>query len=140
MYNSIVVRYLVRLWDFFYGFYEESFLKKVVVSIAGFLKYLFKGSVVKDIFTSPKSLIELSVFYKLYSCIIDIGNRILKSVNRIFIRLKYGSIFFNFFRSFYIIIKKVIATTNIKQILFNSIVFKFIWDLFLVEEEGDQWW
>ncbi len=140
MYNSIIVRYLVKLWDFFSGYYEKSFVKKAADAKLGFLRYIFKGSVVKDVFTSDKSLIDLSFFYKIYSWLVDIINKILKIFNSCFKRLEVNSIFFSLIRGFNKSFNKVIDKTNIKKILLNSIIFKFIICLFSADEVGDQWW
>ncbi|TJX15195.1 hypothetical protein E9840_03790 [Tissierella creatinini] len=140
MYNSIIVRYLVKLWDFFSGYYEKSFVKKATDAKLGFLRYIFKGSVVKDVFTSDKSLIDFSFFYKIYSWLVDIINKILKIINLSFKRLEVSSIFFSLISGFNKSFNKVIDKTNIKEILLDSIIFKFIISLFSADEVGDQWW
>lgn len=140
MYNSVVVRSLVRLWSFFSGYYEGSLVKKVADSIGGFLRYLFKGSVVKDIFTSGKSLIDHSFFYRIYSWIIDVANRILKNINLTIKKWETGSMFFRIIRGINKGFKRTIVENNFRNLLLNSIILKFIIDLFSADEAGDQWW
>lgn len=81
MYNSIVVRFLVRIWNKFEIGYDNSFIKRIAVSIKKLINYLFFGSVTKDIFVSDKSIIEMSVFYKIYVKIIDTISKWIKYIN-----------------------------------------------------------
>lgn len=81
MYNSLVVRFLVRIWDSFIFGYDNSFIKKIADMIKKTVTYLFFGSVIKDIFVSDKSIIEISLFYKIYVKIVDTINKLIRSIN-----------------------------------------------------------
>lgn len=81
MYNSLVVRFLVRIWDLFMFGYDNSFIKKIADFIRKSITYLFFGSVTKDIFVSDKSIIEMSLFYKIYVKIVDTISKWIKSIN-----------------------------------------------------------
>lgn len=140
MYNSVVVRSLVRLWSFFSGFYQQSFVKKVADSIVRFFVFLFNGSEVEEIFVSEKSLIEPSVFYRIYSWIVDLANKILKTINFTIKRWEKGSSIFSVMMGVNRAFNRFFVKTNIKEIFLNSKVVKFIIDLFSADEVGDQWW
>lgn len=140
MYNSVVVRSLVRLWSFFSGFYQQSFVKKVADSIVRFFVFLFNGSEVEEIFVSEKSLIEPSVFYRIYSWIVDLANKILKTINFTIKRWEKGSSLFSVMMGVNRAFNMFVVKTNIKVIFLNSKVVKFIIDLFSADEVGDQWW
>lgn len=140
MYNSVVVRSLVRLWSFFSGFYQQSFVKKVADSIVRFFVFLFNGSEVEEIFVSEKSLIEPSVFYRIYSWIVDLANKILKTINFTIKRWEKGSSLFSVMMGVNRAFNRFFVKTNIKEIFLNSKVVKFIIDLFSADEVGDQWW
>ncbi len=140
MYNSVVVRSLVRLWSFFSGFYEQSLVKKLADLIGSFIRLLFKGSVVKEIFISGKSLIDRSLFYRIYTWLIGFANRILKAINVTIKKWEKGSKFFSVLMGINRGLKRTFVKTNIKDILINSIMVKFIIDLFSADEVGDQWW
>lgn len=81
MYNSLVVRFLVRIWNLFIFGYNNSFLKKITDFIKKAIIYLFFGSVTKDIFVSDKRIIEMSLFYKIYVKIVDTISKWLKIIN-----------------------------------------------------------
>ena len=81
MYNSLVVRFLVKMWNAFIFGYNNSFIKKTADWIKKSVTYLFFGSVTKDIFISDKSIIEMSLFYKVYAKIVDTISKLLKSIN-----------------------------------------------------------
>ena len=81
MYNSLVVRFLVKIWNAFIFGYNNSFVKKLADWIKRSVTYLFFGSVTKDIFVSDKSIIEMSLFYKIYVKIIDTISKLIKDIN-----------------------------------------------------------
>lgn len=81
MYSSLVVRFLVRIWNLFIFGYNNSLIKRIADSIKKAIILLFFGSVTKDIFLSDKSIIEMSVFYKIYVKIIDTISKMSKSIN-----------------------------------------------------------
>lgn len=81
MYNSLVVRFLVKIWNAFIFGYNNSLIKKIADWIKKSITYLFFGSVTKDIFVSDKSIIEISLFYKIYVNIVDTISKLLKSIN-----------------------------------------------------------
>lgn len=139
MYNSIVVRSLVRLWNFFALFYDESFLKRCVEAIKRFWMYISRGSAVKEFFISRNSLIDKTIFYRIYSLIIDIINKVLIAINAFFHRLKKASYFC---RSIKFIYEKTRSfyEKNLKIKMDSSSIVTFIRDLFSADEEGDQWW
>ncbi len=82
MYNSLVVRFLVKIWDSFIYGYNSSLIKKIADMIKKAVTYLFFGSVTKDIFVSDKSIIEMSLFYKIYVKIVDIISKWIKILNK----------------------------------------------------------
>lgn len=81
MYNSLVVRYLVKIWNAIIFGYNNSLIKKIADWIKKSIAYLFFGSITKDIFVSDKSIIEMSLFYKIYVKIVDTISKLLKSIN-----------------------------------------------------------
>lgn len=139
MYNSIVVRSLVRLWNFFALFYDESILKRCVDGVKGFWINISRGSRVKEFFVSKSSLIDKTIFYRIYSIIIDIINNILKSMNNFFKDLEKGSYFCKLIALFDGKIRSIYKR-SLKNQMESSFVARFIRDLFLADEEGDQWW
>lgn len=140
MYNSLVVRFLVKLWSFFSGFYDQSLVKKFADTIVRFLRFLFKGSELKEIFVSDKSLIDSSIFYRIYSGIIDLANKMLKSINLAIKRWEKGSAFFSVLIGINRAFNRLFVKTNVKEIFVSSIIGKFIIDLFSADEVGDRWW
>ncbi len=94
MYNSLVVRFLVKIWNIFIWGYNNSFLKKIGDVIKKAITYLFFGSVIKNIFVSDKSIIEMSLFYKLYVKIVDTINKLIKHINKYTKRIGNNSIMY----------------------------------------------
>ena len=83
MYNSLVVRFLVKIWNIFIWGYNNSFLKKIGDVIKKAITYLFFGSV-----------IEMSLFYKLYVKIVDTINKLIKHINKYTKRIGNNSIMY----------------------------------------------
>lgn len=81
MYNSIIVGFLVKTWNVFVSGYEYSLVKKVADGIKNFIYFLFKGSIVKGIFTEDKGLISKSRLYMIYSWILKKLDIALKKIN-----------------------------------------------------------
>ncbi len=81
MYNSLVIRFLVKVWNWIVGGYNNSFLKKIAYRIKKAVSYLFFGSVTKEVLVSDKSIIEMSLFYKIYVKIIDRISKWIKTLN-----------------------------------------------------------
>ncbi len=94
MYNSLVVRFLVKIWNSFVSAYDTSLIKKIAHSIKGAINYLFFGSVTKDLFTSEKSIIEMSTFYKVYVKVTDTISKWLKGINKYIKRIGNNSIIY----------------------------------------------
>lgn len=86
MYNSILVGILVKIWKFIEFAYEGSLLKKIVDQIVKFINFLFKGSVVKTIFTKDISLIDESIFMKIYLFFIGLYEKLVVVFNKFFKR------------------------------------------------------
>lgn len=84
MYNSLIVGFLVKLWTLFSMAYKESLLSKIVGSFNKVIVYLFKGSIIKNIFVSDKSFIEDSIFYNLYCRLVNNINILFKKIYRYF--------------------------------------------------------
>lgn len=81
MYNSLVVRFLVKIWDGFIIGYDNSIIKKISIAIKKAITCLFFGSVTKDMFMSDQSIIENSLFYKIYVKITDTISKLFKKIN-----------------------------------------------------------
>lgn len=79
MYNSLVVSIFVKVWEAILHGYEGSFIKKTVDLIKRFIAYLANGSISVGLFTSNKSLIEKSIFYRM----------IIKATNLITLTFEY---------------------------------------------------
>jgi len=82
MYNSFVIRNLAKLWDFLTINYEGSLVKRFVDGIKRIVELLFKGSIIKEIFKSEDSIIEKSIFYRIYSFKVDLISKVLKYSNQ----------------------------------------------------------
>ncbi|MGN9163733.1 hypothetical protein ACTNDY_00410 [Tissierellaceae bacterium HCP3S3_D8] len=82
MYNSLVVGFLVKIWNIFVSLYEGSLIKKIIDGIKKVFAFMFKGSIVKDIFTKDNHIIEKSVFYRIYSWLAKIYEKIWTGINR----------------------------------------------------------
>lgn len=81
MYNSFVTRVLVNIWDLFVFAYDNSIIKLIADKIKKFLVFIFKGSIIKDLLVSHRSLISNSFFYRIYTYIINKTNKVLKTLN-----------------------------------------------------------
>ncbi|WP_427340334.1 hypothetical protein [Caloranaerobacter sp. DY30410] len=71
MSNSFVLNMLHRIWDNICIFYDNSCLKAINCRIGNYFKFLSNGSVVIHFFTNEKSLFQSSLFYKVYTHLID---------------------------------------------------------------------
>lgn len=94
MYNSLVIRFLVKIWHTFVFGYNNSLVKRIAEWIKKSVTYVFFGSVTKDIFVSDKSIIEMSVFYKIYVKIVDTISKWLESINNYIKRIGNNSIMY----------------------------------------------
>lgn len=81
MYNSVLVRFLMKIWNTLESWYENSLVNKIGNSISKFFKTISKGSVAKEIFTEDVDIIENTLFYRIYSKLVDIYNNIFKKMN-----------------------------------------------------------
>lgn len=81
MYNSLVIRFLVKIWNWIIFRYNNSFVKKIAIGIRKAVSYLFFGSVTKEVFISDNRIIEMSLFYKIYVKIIDTISKWIKALN-----------------------------------------------------------
>ena len=185
MYNSLTLRIFFRVYNTFALAYEKSFLKSMVDAFSKWILYLANGSILIGIFTKNLILIDRSLFYGLYSKIVDFGTNILKRLNNLFKKLGSESILYKntsklfgtsidlirslavfllFFaigvivnnliqgafsgRSYIISLGIIVVTVmaialgeGLEQLLNNSFVYRFIMDLFIIDDEGgDQWW
>lgn len=185
MYNSFIIRIFVGAFDAFTLAYEGSILKRIVDAFKRCILYLTNGSIFISIFTKSFNFIEKSVFYKLYSKIMDFGTNILKKLNNLIRKIGEESIVYNSFsklfgtnialvrslavfvlffaigiilnnltkgafsgRSYVVSFVLIIGTTmvialgdGLEKLLDNSFAYRFIIDLFTIDEEGgDQWW
>lgn len=120
MYNSLVVRFLVKIWDLFIFGYNNSFLNKIVSSIKKAIAYLFFGSRTKDILVSDKSIIEMSLFYKLYKKFVDTISKLIKGTNNYIKKISNNSFMYkslnNLFKN-----NNEVANTIFSFILFFGI-------------------
>lgn len=82
MYNSIIVRSLIKIWGLLAIGYKYSLLNRLVSYMVKNISTISKGSYVMRLFTSNRSLLEESLFYALYSNIIDFINRFIKSIRK----------------------------------------------------------
>ncbi len=184
MYNSYVVGFLVKIWENFVCAYEGSLVKKVIDRIDKFLKFIFKGSIIKKIFTKDNQNVKKSLFYRIYSWIAKTYGDIWIKINKYIKKISQTSFsykiihnrfkddieviktiltFISYF-SMVIIIKNLLngyflgrsniismvlivcslivisIGDNIKEILNNSYVYRFIESLFTIDEGGEQWW
>ena len=119
MYNSLVVRYLAKLWDVFTVNYEESLVKKSVNIIRKVVELLFRGSFVKNIFVSKKGFIDSSIFYIAYSFTLDILGKILKSCNLYFKRIGEHSLVYKNTKSLFRNDKELIRTVMVFVLFFG---------------------
>ena len=94
MYNSFVIRFLVKIWNLFIQGYDNSLIKTFFNKLKMAIKYLFFGSVTKDIFVSDKSIIEVSLFYKIYKSIIDTLSKLIKKINTYIKKIGNSSIIY----------------------------------------------
>lgn len=92
MYNSVIVRFLVKVWDTLVFYYEESLVKKIGGSIRSLISRLGEGSVLKSIFTSDSDLMENTLFYRVYTSIVDWINRVLTKINQAIKKLQKTSV------------------------------------------------
>lgn len=138
MYNSFIIRQLVRLWDFFSLYYEKSFTKKFADGIKNGTRFLFKGSVVKDIFVSDNSFIENTIFYRVYAYIIRLIDKGLKALNLYMKKIGKFSVFYRFVRWGTGRVEKLIY--NFRKLSAGSFICSLIGTLFSIDEAGDQWW
>lgn len=92
MYNSILVGFLVKIWDVFVLGYEDSLVKKIVDGLKNFVSILFRGSIVKNIFVEEQGIIPNSGFYKIYAWILRKNNEFWKYLNNQMKRIGNSSV------------------------------------------------
>lgn len=95
MYNSIVVKVLVKIANALIEGYQYSILKKFNVFILKGLKNLSKGSNVANLFTSNRSLVEESLLYGLYCKVVARLNKIFIFLRKEIVKNSHGSIIYN---------------------------------------------
>ena len=81
MYNSVIIRFLVKIWDILVFCYEKSLVKRIGSSIGKLLSKLSKASIFKSLFTEDLNIIENTFLYKVYENVIDFYNNISKKMN-----------------------------------------------------------
>lgn len=186
MYNSIVVGGLVNLWNLFYNSYEESFLKKIIDKPKNVFSYLFKNSILGKLLTSKDSLILKSLFYKMYSKIVEFADKLFGKLNSFFTNVsREGLIYANIkslfkdngksmktislfivslltgiiligisvssinAREVYIMSVVVLILMgfssinfldNYKDVLKESLMWRFVSSLFTIDKGGENWW
>lgn len=184
MYNSFIVRIFVGAYDAFTLAYEGSILKRIVDAFKKCILYLTNGSIFISIFTKNLDFIEKSIFYRLFSSILDFGTNIFKRLNKFFKKIGEESVVYNSFnklfganaaltrslavfvlffaigivfnnlirgffsgRSYVVSLVLITGTMvvialgeGLEKLLNNSFVYRFIKDLFIIDEGGDQWW
>ncbi|NLY66774.1 MAG: hypothetical protein GX069_04375 [Tissierellia bacterium] len=101
MYNSILVRSLIRLWNVLSLGYEYSLLKKAIDPIVKSMHFIGRNSIFIRLFTSNRSLIEESMFYALFCKLIDLINRIMKALRSYTIKNGPTSIIYNIFNNIF---------------------------------------
>ncbi|QQY80033.1 hypothetical protein EDD65_101149 [Keratinibaculum paraultunense] len=99
MYNSVVVNLFMNIWDFLERCYIYSNLKKFNNFIGNGIKKLSKGSNLIKLFTSSRSLIKESFFYRIYSNIIGGINNLFTELRKRIEKNNDKSIIYNFFNS-----------------------------------------
>lgn len=82
MYNSIIVRSLAKIWSVLVIWYSHSLLNRFVNYLVKNLSVLSKGSYIMRFFTSNRSLLEESLFYVIYSNVIDFINRFIERIKK----------------------------------------------------------
>lgn len=82
MYNSIVIRSLMRIWQVLAIGYNHSLLNRFVSYIRKNMSIIFQGSYIMRLFTSNRSILEESLFYVLYSKVIDFINRFIALIRK----------------------------------------------------------
>lgn len=82
MYNSVVVRFLVRIWEALVFYYDKSLVKRIGQAIGGFFSRISRGSVIKSIFTDDLDILENTIFYRIYGGAVDLYNRLAEKINK----------------------------------------------------------
>lgn len=95
MYNSFIVRVLIKGWNILAKEYEYSFLKKFNNSILKGFKNLSKGSSIVRLFISDRSLVKESLLYELYCRVVDGINKIFVFLRKKIEENNNGSIIYN---------------------------------------------
>lgn len=94
MYNSLLVSMFVKIWFAILRGYESSFIKKIVDLIKRTTSYLVNGSILVSIFTNQESLIEKSIFYRIYVKVTDFITLTFKNINKYINKIgKYSLIY-----------------------------------------------
>ena len=120
MYNSFVVRYLAKLWGFITINYDGSLIKRFFDGVKRIVEYIFKGSIIKEIFTSRDSIIEKSIFYRIYSFKVDLASKVLKSSNQYINKISENSGVSKNARSLFKNDKEIIRTMIVFLLFFGA--------------------
>ncbi len=101
MYNSFVVRSLIRLWNILSLGYEYSLLKRLIGPIKEGLILLGRNSIFIRFFTSDRSLIEESIFYRLFCKLVDFINKTIKGIRSFVDRKNSTSLICNIYNGIF---------------------------------------
>lgn len=94
MYNSIVVQFLVNVWQVLEKGYKYSLLKMFNDKLIKGFKFLSKGSLTISLFTSSRSLLEESLLYRIYCWILDIITRSFRELRKGIKKVNHGSLIY----------------------------------------------
>ena len=92
MYNSFIVRIFVGAGNAFSLAYNGSILRRIVDIIKRSISYLTNGSIAVDIVTRSFRFIENSIFYRLFSKVLNFFSKIFGRLNNLFNRIGEESI------------------------------------------------
>ncbi len=133
MYNSVIVRFLMKIWNALVSWYENSLVKKLGNTIKNILGKLTHGSVFTSIFSDDLDIMENTFIYKVYGRIIDFINKIFGKINNGLKPAKEKSIYINtmdsLFKNYIELIKSF--TVFILFFAIGVIVNSFIRGIFL---------
>lgn len=95
--NSIIISISIRIWTKLKIAYKYSLFKRVINKIGEVFKYLSKGSLFINFFTSNRELINKSIFYKIYCKFIDLMYSTIEKMRKVVNKGKEGSIIYRTF-------------------------------------------
>lgn len=123
MYNSFIIRFSMKIWDIFVLGYEDSLVKKIVDGIIACTSYLFKGSIVKDMFIEDKQMISKGSFYKVSSWILEKASLLLRSLNNYIKKIGNSSVIYKSIYNLFEDEIEIIRTISIFFLFFGIGVF-----------------